>query len=118
MESENTITIQDVVWVGGNRHGYYFGICRLHGNEWHGFAKGDQMIFFFPTESEADQRQALIKMVAYANSEEACYGGITGWTEEFAADDELKSVVAEDFKCAECRRIFCEGECFTNFYNV
>ena len=108
--------ITSVLIIGDNRHGYAFGIGSI-GGRWVGFATGviskaNRMIFLFPAISEdyelgITDRERCIKMTgAIAQSPENMYGGIERWFIE----PELRGR-PEDFRCANCQYVGCEGYC-------
>lgn len=113
--SESGIT--EVLKIGDNSHGYWFGVGK-YGSRWVGFAvsvvgEGRTGIFFLPGISEDYQlglsdREKCIRMTgAVAQSPEHGYGGIERWY----IGEELRGT-PEEFRCAECGEFGCSGDHF------
>jgi len=108
--------VQDVVQVGENDLGYRFAVGAIPdedgGVRWIGYADSDVGAFIFPGICEGhmmgikDRERAIKLTGAIAQSFEHGYGGVERWfvTEELRGKP-------EDFRCADCQEIGCDGWC-------
>jgi hypothetical protein len=108
--------IRDVIKIGENDHGYWFGVGVLEGR-WIGFAVGEigdgnEMVFWFPQVAEghliglADRDKTIKLTSAIAQSPEQAYGGIKRWF----IPEELRGI-PDDWRCANCGEVGCPGDC-------
>jgi len=94
-DSSPSLEIKETLLIGENDRGYQFCVG-LIGDRWCGFALG----------RSSDRDEAIRKTGAIACDPESAYGGVTRWY----VDEPLRGD-PEDFRCAFCGDVDCDGTC-------